>query len=181
MGFWEHPDMLEAIKESIDRVNHAIPLGGAADVEVSVKMARMGVSVHPVLDEFYDEYVGIAFVSSMWTERMLSKLKRQIGGLICINAWRVSFRMYKYNSLGKPPCDGVEWKGIMKELRQETGDHRSAKDAGAVPDHHRFIAAFEKQYAQVERVVCSLHFKVNGMIMSYLLSQSCYPVFLVDA
>mmetsp|Transcript_13583 Transcript_13583/g.24108 ORF Transcript_13583/g.24108 Transcript_13583/m.24108 type:complete len:89 (+) Transcript_13583:1715-1981(+) len=37
----------------------------------------------------------------------------------------------------------------MKELRQETRDRHSAKDAGAVPDHHGFIAAFEKQYAQM--------------------------------
>jgi len=162
--------MQEAIKESIDRASPSIPLGAAADVEVSVRMARMGVSVHPVLDDFYDEYLGIASDSSMWTERLLSKLKRQIGGLSSINAGRVSFRMYKYNSLGKPPCDGVEWKGIMKELRQETRDRHSAKDAGAVPDHHGFIAAFEKQYAQVERVVCYLHCKVNGMIISYILS-----------
>jgi hypothetical protein len=85
MGLWEHPDMLEAIKESIDIVSPPIPLGAAADVELSVRMARMGVNVHPVLDEFYDEYLGIAYVSSMWTERMRSRLKRQIGGLNCIN------------------------------------------------------------------------------------------------
>jgi hypothetical protein len=78
----------------------------------------------------------------MWIERMLSKLKRQIGGLSYMNSRRVSFRTYKYNSLGQPPCDGVEWKGIMKELRQESGDRRSAKDACAVLDCHGFIVAF---------------------------------------
>jgi hypothetical protein len=31
---------------------------------------------------------------------MLSKLKRQIGGLNCINSGRVSLTMYKYNSFG---------------------------------------------------------------------------------
>jgi hypothetical protein len=70
--------MQEAIKESIDRASPSIPLGAAADVEVSVRMARMGVSVYPILDDFYDEYLGIASDSSMWTERLLSKLKRQI-------------------------------------------------------------------------------------------------------
>jgi hypothetical protein len=60
--------MLEAIKESIDRVSPAIPLGAAADVEVTMRMACMGVSKHPVLDELCDEYFGIAYVSSMWTE-----------------------------------------------------------------------------------------------------------------
>mmetsp|Transcript_13583 Transcript_13583/g.24106 ORF Transcript_13583/g.24106 Transcript_13583/m.24106 type:complete len:109 (+) Transcript_13583:1366-1692(+) len=92
MGFKEHPDMQEAIKESIDRASPAIPLGAAADVEVSVRMARMGVSVHPVLDDFYDEYLGIASDSSMWTERLLSKLKRQIGGLSCINSGHVQVK-----------------------------------------------------------------------------------------
>jgi hypothetical protein len=52
--------------------------------------------------------------------------------------------MYKYNSLGQPPCDGVEWKGVMKEIRQETGDRPSARDAFAVLDRHGFLAAFEK-------------------------------------
>jgi hypothetical protein len=89
MGFKEHPDMQEAIKESIDRASHAIPLGAAADVEVSVRTTRMGVSVHPFLDDFYDEYLGIASDSSMWTKRLLSKLKRQIGGLNCINSGRI--------------------------------------------------------------------------------------------
>lgn len=37
----------------------------------------------------------------------------------------------------------------MKELRHETGDRRSADDAGAVLDRHGFIAAFEKQCAQM--------------------------------
>jgi hypothetical protein len=49
--------MLEAIKESIDKASHAIPLGATADVEVSVRMARMGVMVHPSLGDFYDEYL----------------------------------------------------------------------------------------------------------------------------
>jgi hypothetical protein len=42
--------MQEAIKESIDRASPAIPLGAAVDVEVSVRMARLGVGVHPILD-----------------------------------------------------------------------------------------------------------------------------------
>jgi hypothetical protein len=46
----------------------------------------------------------------------------------------------------------------------KTGDRRSAKNACTVPDRHGLIVAFEKQYAQVERAVCRLHFKVNGMI-----------------
>ena len=46
----------------------------------------------------------------------------------------------------------------------KTGGRRSAKDARAVPDRHGLIVAFEKQYAEVERAVCHLHFKVNGMI-----------------
>ena len=62
----------------------------------------------------------------------------------------------------------------------KTGGRRLAKDARAVPDHHGLIVAFEKQYAEVERAVCHLHLKVNGMIISYLLSQSCCPVFVVD-
>jgi hypothetical protein len=85
MGLWEHPDMLEAIKESIDRVIPPIPLGAAADFELSARMARMGGNVRPILDEFYYEYLGIAYASSLWTERMLSRLNRQIGGLNCIN------------------------------------------------------------------------------------------------
>jgi hypothetical protein len=47
-----------------------------ADVEVSVRMARMGVRVYPVLNELYDEYLEIAPISSVWIERMLSNLKR---------------------------------------------------------------------------------------------------------
>jgi hypothetical protein len=50
--------MLEANKDSI-------PLGAPAYVEVSVRMVRMDVSVHLVWDDFYDEYLGIAYVSSM--------------------------------------------------------------------------------------------------------------------
>jgi hypothetical protein len=57
---------------------------------------------------------------------------------------KLNCRRYKNKSLGRPPCDGVDWKGIMKEVRQETGDRRSAEDAGAVLDRHGFIAAFEK-------------------------------------
>jgi hypothetical protein len=46
--------MQEAIKESIDIASPAIPMGAAADVEVSVRMARMGVKVYPILDDFYN-------------------------------------------------------------------------------------------------------------------------------
>ena len=46
----------------------------------------------------------------------------------------------------------------------KTGDRRSRKDAGVVPDRHGLTVAFQKQYAQVARAVCHLHFKVNGMI-----------------
>jgi hypothetical protein len=74
--------------------------------------------------------------------------------------YNLSFMRYKNKSLGRLPCVGVDWKGIMKELRQETGDRRSAEDAGAVPDRHGFIAAFEKQCAQVERAVCHLYFRL---------------------
>jgi hypothetical protein len=58
----------------------------------------------------------------------------------------------------------------------KTGDRRSAKDAGAVPDRHGFIAAFEKQYAQVEVAACHLFFKANGMIW---LMASHYDVSLM--
>jgi hypothetical protein len=48
----------------------------------------------------------------------------------------------------------------MKELRHETGDRRSADDAGAVLDRHGFIAAFEKLCAEVERAVCHMYLKL---------------------
>lgn len=85
----------------------------------------MGVSWHPFLDEFYDVYLGIAYVSSVWIERRLSKQKRQIGGLSCMNSGRVNFRMYKYNDMA-PPCTKAEWKGILKELQRDTS-------SGALP------------------------------------------------
>eukprot|EP00193_Tetraselmis_chui_P012204 CAMPEP_0177777112 /NCGR_PEP_ID=MMETSP0491_2-20121128/15118_1 /TAXON_ID=63592 /ORGANISM="Tetraselmis chuii, Strain PLY429" /LENGTH=112 /DNA_ID=CAMNT_0019296039 /DNA_START=1 /DNA_END=337 /DNA_ORIENTATION=+ len=71
-----------------------------------------------------------------------AKLEASAASTQGVCKYNLSFRRYKNKSLGRPPCDGVDWKGIMKELRQETGDRRSAEDASAVPDRHGFIAAF---------------------------------------
>ena len=70
----------------------------------------------------------------------------------------MSCKRYKNKNLGGPHCDGVDLNGIMKELRQETGDRRSSEDACAVRDRHGFIVAFEKQCAEVERAICHMYF-----------------------
>jgi hypothetical protein len=57
----------------------------------------------------------------------------------------------------------------MKELREETGDRRSAKDASVVTDRHGFIVAFAKQHAHVETAVCHFCLKVNGMIIYHII------------
>jgi hypothetical protein len=58
----------------------------------------MGVSVHQVLDEFFDEYI------------LELRLFHLCGLSACspsssasINSRRVSFKMYTYNSVGQPP------------------------------------------------------------------------------
>lgn len=78
-GFWEHLDMLDAARDIIDRPRPAVPLGMSAEDDVSVRIPRMGVSLNLVLGEWYYTYLAIVAMSSMWTERMLSKLKRRIG------------------------------------------------------------------------------------------------------
>ena len=108
MGFWDHPEYKLEIQRALhkDRRSNVIQLGSSEE-QIAIRTPRMGNSISPSLDKFYDTYFGPASVSSMWTERGISKLQHHVGGLSCIKTDRVNLRMYKYN------------KGLLGELHMD--------------------------------------------------------------
>ena len=147
LGFWDHPDYKEPIKQVLlHRKGNVIQL---SDTMMETRSPRLGNSLHVVLDRFYDRYLGIASVSSMWTERMISKLEFQVGGLSCIKSDRVNLRMYKYNNLGTVSMKREDWKAILKDLRNENSAAKRAKAAGEIPDSKGYIALFQKDLNMV--------------------------------
>lgn len=91
LGFFDHPDHRDDLIKVVSIGTSALQFP-AKDTDFPFRIPRMGVSLSPTLDAFYDRYLGIASVNSMSTERMISKLKFQIGGLSNINTDRVNFR-----------------------------------------------------------------------------------------
>ena len=73
----------------LERPTLILPVSGTTLPE---RLSRMGVSLAQNLDRWYDRHLGIAAVNSMYTQRMISKLKYQILDLSNTNTERVTFR-----------------------------------------------------------------------------------------
>jgi len=76
----------------------------------------MGNSVGGQCDRFYDQYLGIGAVTSMSTERAISKLEFQIGFLCNVKTVRINFRLYHYNELPGPQSS-PEKSGTLVQKR----------------------------------------------------------------
>ena len=158
MGFWDHPEYKLEIQRALhkDRRSNVIQLG-SSEKQNAIRTPRMGKSISPSLDKFYDTYFGPASVSSMWTERGISKLQYHVGGLSCIKTDRVNLRMYKYNKglLGELHMDIAEWKKSLKDMRKENYTARQLRNSGETPNPRGSIALFKRHEHDVSCAIAS--------------------------
>ena len=125
LGFWDHPDLAEARAQVLEKDGVAIILHDGSE-DLPARVPRMGISLHPVLDKFYDTYLGIAAVNSMETERTLSKVKFLLGHVSRIGEGRVNFLLQRYNPTASDRLGGVSNEEWDASLRLVSGERAHA-------------------------------------------------------
>jgi hypothetical protein len=147
-GFFDHPDYKEDLAKVAARGGNVI-ISHDRVQDPGFRMPRMGNSLTPTLDVFYDQYLGYASVNQMSTERMISKLKFQVGSLSNVNNDRVNFRMYKYNQLGPLEVTQSEFASAFKERAVYQSTKRAKRQANIHLDDQGIVAAFENRLREV--------------------------------
>ena len=147
-GFFDHPDYKEDLAKVAARGGNVI-ISHDSVQDPGFRMPRMGNSLTPTLDLFYDQYLGYVSVNQMSTERMISKLKFQVGSLSNVNNDRVNFRMYKYNDLGPLEVSEAEYASVRKERSADQSSRREKRIANIHLDDQGIVAAFENRLREV--------------------------------